>query len=148
MASIDQVLAEFRAAVAAVATSRDATKNFLEHKTNDPFEDSSIAGADGFALSVLDLGSTSSFGLDRTAEMEARIVLMLGHAPYKIDSRREELLARDVERLTDVFEHRAWTTPGIVACFYEPPYQSDKARANWWLTGLTFRVLYTRTIGA
>lgn len=148
MATLNAILAEFRAAIAAVATTRDPTVLFMEHSTDEAFESAPLAGADGFSVEYGDDELLAAFGLQGSRMKQARVLVKLGCAPYDVQAIREENLARDVERLADILESRAWNTAGVDAVFFEAPALVNKQNSQWWIAQLTFRVVYTGQVAA
>lgn len=144
MASPATIMAEMRTAIAALATSRDAAVFFKPHQTNDPFEDSALAGYDGFEVTASpEFNFTSAFGVSEQREIDADFIVRVGHSPFHADEARENIRRYDIEKIADILENRTWLTGGVQAVWFRPPAPVDKSDPNWWITTLTFRVVYT-----
>lgn len=137
------IMSSARAYIATLAPSRDASRLFLEHTTNTPFEDSPVAGADGFEVVEDRPILTQGFGTG-AKEGQFHMVVKVGHSPFTTDKLRERDVANDIERLADLLEFHTWPT-GTMAVFFEEA-ATDKQRANWWISTLKFRVLYTGAV--
>lgn len=138
------ILEACRAKVKTVPTSRNALEMFLEHTTGVPFETSPISKRDGFEVVGRDFDILSGFGRAGESEKEFYMVVRLGHAPFSSDDTRESLVARDVHRLAEILEGHLWPV-GLQAIWYDR-FTIDRTRANWWLTEVWFRVVYTGAI--
>lgn len=144
MATASQILAEFRTAMAALATSRLPAKNFKEAPSNAPFEPQ--AGDDAFYVSAANQTAGQEFGRAGWKQDELEVVVELGHLPGGTEKAREKYVHDDIERVRDTLSSRDWTTPGIEAVFFEgntPPNRFSKA---WWVTALTFRVVFAGAV--
>lgn len=142
MANLGQILEELAIAVGNMPTSRDPSKVFIQHRTNEPFESTPIAGADGFHITHEALQKTTAFGTHRIAEFSAILVVTIGHGSCEIEANRAIWVARDVERLSGFIENRIWSSQGIVAVFFDSE-NTIKENPMWWRTELRFRILYS-----
>lgn len=133
-----------RAKLAAVVVSRSVSDLFLEHKTSQPFEKSPISKRDGFEIVAQDIVLLSGFGVTGQKEGQFTMTVKLGHAPFGTDDERENYRMLDITRISDIFEAYAWPD-GIQACWYERE-EVNKDQANWWVTKLFFRFVYTGDI--
>lgn len=138
--SVKALVVAARAKLATVATSRDNTEFFLEHKTSNPFEKSPISKRDGFEIVAQDVVLLSGFGLTGQKEGQFSMVVKVGHAPFGTDDTRENYRMQDITRVADIFESFAWPA-GIQACWYERE-EVNKDQANWWVTKMFFRLVY------
>lgn len=143
VSTIKSILDVARAAVEAVPTSRDATVNFLRHVTNEPFDSCPAAGGDGFEIIAKNEKLIQGFGENKTKEGEFEMVVRLGHSPYDTDENREDLVREDVARLGDLLEAGAQAWPSGLSAIWFTSALTDKRQANWWMTEITFRVVYT-----
>lgn len=142
--TVKDLLVAARAKLAATATSRSSSEHFLEHKTAQPFEKSPISKRDGFECVSQDEILIQGFGIDGDKEGQFTLLVKLGHAPFGTDDERENYRAQDVARIADLFERHVWPV-GTSAVWYERS-EAVKETANWWITRLYFRIVYTGAI--
>lgn len=138
--TLTAVLQSARAKLATIAPSRDVAALFLEHTSNMPFEDSPVAGADGFEVVSEAMTQTSGAGLYGVREWSGRLVIKLGHSPYDTDDNREENRSDDLERVVDILEAHAWPDGTQLVLFESEAV--EKGNASWWVTRLVFKLVY------
>ncbi len=146
MSAQASILREMRTVLAALAPSRDATALFKEHLTNDPFRESALAGRDAFYIESLAAKQTAAFGIVGTKEMDWRVDVLIGHAPFEQDYLREEHVARDISRIKDILEMRIWTFTGVSVVWPVGEEETSREDPNWWISRIPFRVIYTEAI--
>lgn len=143
MPRLNEFVEDFAAAVAALATTRDATQLFLRHQGSEAFESSPAAGRDGFEVFLETFATDEAFGRSSSSRRDVLLVLRLGHAPFATDDQRHGLIARDVERIMDVIEGKQDWSAGsggpVEYVALEPGWSTDRADPSWWITRLTFR---------
>lgn len=144
MALLASIMDQMRVVVAATPTTRDATVNFLEHTTNQPFDDTPASEADGFEVVERKYHITQGFGIYKSKEWEAHLFLRIGHFPAGTDRVRDDYLAGDIQRLSDILESATWPN-GTSAVWYEGS-ETNKKNPNWWLSELDFRVMGVESI--
>lgn len=144
--SIKDILVAARGKIATIATSRDVAVSYLEHKTNQPFDAAPIAARDGFEVVSREPILTSAWGLTGEKEGQFKMVVRLGHAAFNTDKERENLVAEDVERISDLLESFAFPLGTQIVLFEKAV--TDKTKANWWLTEMFFSVVYVGTMRA
>lgn len=145
MATIQEIVGEFRTAVAGIATTRAPAKTFLAVPEKGPTM-TPKAGADQFHVMGNGQATSQWFGQTGTKQDEATVVVQLLHAPFKDEPAREGFLQRDIERVRDILEMRAWSTSGVQAVFFSGPVTTVRQETGWRETQLTFRVVYTGTV--
>lgn len=134
-----------RAKLATIATSRDASKFFIEHKTNQPFNEAPLKAVESFFVTETRKRITGAWGTAGSKEEEFYMVVQLGHGPFGKDYEREDYVSRDQDRVLDILELGDWAPAGTRAIFAEEP-TTDKSNPNWWLTEFIFRIIFWSTI--
>lgn len=143
MATVQDIIGEFRSVLATVPGSRPGGKPFLSVPANGTFEPK--VGADQFHVIGDTQSSTQWFGRAGTKQDEASLLVELDHAPFGDERAREGFVQRDIERVRDIFESRTWATDGIQAVFFVGA-NTVRATSGWRTTQVTFRVVYTGTV--
>jgi hypothetical protein len=147
MANLDEIIDEMRATVAAMGTSRDPGQTFLSvGDGTESWDEASPRNQEAFVIER-ESGPliVIAFGEPGSARLQANVVLRLGHHASGTELERERWAARDIERIQDVLSMRAWTVNGVDAVF-EQGASTDRSNAQWWVSELVFRVVYTREL--
>lgn len=142
MATLALILAEFRTAVAAVNTTRFPTVPFLEAATDEAFRNPPLYTKERFLVEPGALSRTAAFGKAGLRMNESEVRVLLGHPPVDPSATTVDYIAADGERLADILEDRTWSTSGVDGVFFESR-TIERADANWVVSALTYRVLYT-----
>lgn len=140
LTTLKDILVSARAKVATIATSREPTEYFLEHTTNQPFEKSPLSKRDGFEVVSRNEEQTQGFGLTGAREWQAEMVVKVGSAPFSVDKTRQNWLAEDIERITDLLESHTWPTGTMLVLFQG--LETDRNDPNWWITNINFKVVW------
>lgn len=123
---------------------RDDQEFFMPMLGAVPFEQHPASKRDGFEVVMREYRQTAGFGVLGEKESAFYMVVRLGHAPFGTTWSRELYRTADVERVVDVLEAYAWDA-GVMSVLFERD-EVDKRRANWWITELWFKVVFTGAI--
>ncbi len=141
MATQAQILAEFRTAMADLTCTRSGAA-FVEHPNDEQFTQAPQFSDEAFIVKAGKHSHGLAFGVAGTRVNELEVNVGLGHPPLDYAESTVDHIAEDRGRVSDILEHRTWTTSGIEAVFYE---DSTEQRTNpaWVVSTLRFRVVYT-----
>jgi hypothetical protein len=145
VATADAILTEFRSALAGIALSRDASLYFVESLEAAPHFKKDTGQEQFFVLSGEQVPGPI-FGIPGDREDVLRVLVDLGFGDFGTEANRDTYLAKDVERVRNILEHRTWAASGIQSVFCESAAEPNRAEKSMWTVRLVFRVTYTGAV--